>query len=144
MATLRLFLAIETPPEIKLQIAVIRERLRASNADVKWEPTEKLHTTLKFLGDVRSDLLPEIVSYLGGTCAQYPTLKLKYAGIGCFPGTRHPKVVWAGVQDLLGNINVLQKDINGGMSQFSSQPDGNKFHPHVTLGRVKSTRNLNS
>jgi 2'-5' RNA ligase len=51
MPTLRLFIALETPPEIKPKIAAIRDQLRTSNADVKWEPGEKLHATMKFLGN---------------------------------------------------------------------------------------------
>lgn len=144
MSLLRLFIAIETPAEIKAQIAVLQEKLQNSNADVRWEPAEKLHTTLEFLGDVKTDLLPEIVSYLERACRQYSCLELKYTGTGYFPDRRHPKVVWAGVQGLLGNITNLQKTIHDGTSQLTSQPDGNKFHPHVTLGRVRTIRNLNS
>lgn len=144
MSTLRLFFAIETPPEIKLQITAIRERLPTSNADVKWEPTEKLHTTLKFLGDVQTDLLPEIVSYLEGLCRQCPPFNVKYTGIGCFPDRQTPKVVWVGLEDTKNNLGDLQSSIENGMANLGLQREEHQFHPHVTLGRVKSNKNINS
>lgn len=142
VSTLRLFIAIETPPDIKLHIAAIRDRLKASNADVKWEPDEKLHATLKFLGNTKEDLLPDFVSYLEGAATS--TLFVKYAGMGCFPNERAPKVIWVGMNDINGNLASLQKEIDTGFARFGFEQDDRSFHPHVTLGRVKGNKRLDS
>jgi 2'-5' RNA ligase len=144
MPSLRLFIAIETPREIKHQLGEIRDRLRDSGADVKWEPNEKLHATLKFLGATDEGLLPEIVSYIEGVCRTHPPLTLKYAGLGCFPNHRAPRIVWIGMEDLKGNIPPLQQDIENVLAPFGFEREERAFHPHVTLGRVKSNRKIGS
>lgn len=142
MHFLRLFIALETPPVIIPQIAAIRDRLKASNADVKWEPDEKLHATLKFLGKTDEGLLPEIVSYIRGVCETKPSLLMKYKGVGCFPNQHSPKVVWIGMEDVSGKLGALQGEIESALAQLEFRPEERKFHAHVTLGRVKSDRGV--
>jgi 2'-5' RNA ligase len=144
MPSLRLFIAIETPPEIKPKIAAIRDQLRTSNADVKWEPDEKLHATMKFLGNTNEDLLPDFVSYIEGVGRDTAALLVKYAGLGCFPNRRMPRIIWVGIEDIKGNLAPLQHEIESGFTRFGFEEDERAFHPHVTLGRVKSTKRLDS
>jgi 2'-5' RNA ligase len=142
MSSLRLFLAIETPPSVIPQIAAIRDRLRTFNADVKWEPDQKLHATIKFLGNVDEELLPEIVLCSRGVGLTNSPLILKYKGLGCFPNQRAPKVIWVGIEDLNGNLISLQQKIESEFVLLGFEREERKFHAHVTLGRVKSTKNV--
>lgn len=113
-------------------------------ADVKWEPDEKLHATLKFLGNTEEKLLPEIVSYIEGVGRESTCLSLKYAGVGCFPNRRAPRVIWTGMGDLKGNLNSLQQEIESALFSLGFEREGRKFHAHVTLGRVKSDQKIQS
>ena len=144
MSVLRLFIAIETPHQIKLQLGEIRDRLKGSGADVKWEQNEKLHATLKFLGATDEGLLPQIVSYIEGVGRAHTPLLLKYAGVGCFPNHRAPRVVWVGMEDLKGNILSLQQQIESILTHLGFKHEERTFHPHVTIGRVKSNRKIES
>jgi 2'-5' RNA ligase len=144
MPTLRLFIAIETPTIIIPKIAAIRDQLRTSGADVKWEPDEKLHATLKFLGNANGDLLPDFVYYLRGVAQEAPRLTVRYKGIGCFPNKSAPRVVWIGMDDLDNNLIPLQKKVDSGFARFGFEKEDRTFHPHVTLGRVKGHRQLDS
>src|SRR5437867_8489484 len=144
MPPLRLFIAIETPPEIKPQIGAIRDRLKESNAEVKWESDEKLHGTLKFLGSAEEELLPEIVSYIEGVGRENTHLFLKYGGVGCFPNRRAPRVIWVGMEDLKGNLNSLQQKIESILVPIGFEREKRSFHAHVTLGRVKGDKRIKS
>lgn len=144
MSSLRLFIAIETPPEITPQITAIRDRLRTSNANVRWEPDEKLHATLKFLGDADERLLPDFVYYIRRVCQTNTHLLLKYKGIGCFPNMQAPRVIWVGMEDLKGNLSSLRHEIESAFVPLGFEPEERKFHSHVTLGRVKGDRDVNS
>lgn len=144
MPQLRLFIAIETPPEIRPQIGAIRDRLKSSSADVKWEPDDKLHATLKFLGNTDEKLLPEIVYYIEGVGRESACLSLKYAGVGCFPNRRAPRVIWVGTEDLKGSLNPLQQEIEAALLPLGFEREDRKFHAHVTLGRVKSEKRIQS
>ena len=144
MPPLRLFIAIETPPYILPQISAICYRLRTSDADVKWEPDEKLHATLKFLGNVDEKLLPEIVLSMKGVGLTNPPLLLKYKGVGCFPNQRAPKVIWMGIEDLNGSLNSLQEKTESEFVPLGFEREERRFHAHVTLGRVKGGRKIQS
>jgi 2'-5' RNA ligase len=144
MPPLRLFIAVETPPPIVPQISAIRDRLKEANADVNWESDEKLHATLKFLGNTDEKLLPEIVYYLEGVSQNSPTLDVRYHGVGCFPNKRAPRVVWVGMEDLRGSLTPLHDEIETGLTRFGFEKEDRIFHAHVTLGRVKSDRRIQS
>lgn len=142
MPPLRLFIAIETPSEIRPQLSAIRDRLKETKVDVKWESDEKLHATLKFLGSTDEKLLPEIVLYTEDVCRAFPPLQVRYAGTGCFPNNRSPRIIWAGMEDLKGNLDTLQTAIEEAMVRLGFKKEERKFHPHVTLGRVKGQTNM--
>ncbi len=142
MPELRLFLAIETPGDVRGEMFTLQDSLKAAGADVRWELEEKFHATLKFLGETKEELLPEIVSSIRGVCELQSSLDVKYSGIGCFPNHREPRVVWIGIEDLKGNLAGLQKALEDVLVPLGFQAEQRKFHAHVTLGRVKSQRNV--
>ena len=144
MSSLRLFTAIETPPLIKPKIGEIRDRLRESGADVKWESDEKLHATIKFLGDTYERLLPEIVSSLEGVVQTFSQTDVRYGGVGCFPNRLAPRVIWVGMEDLKGSLNLLHDGIETALTGLGFEKEERAFHAHVTLGRVKSERGVQS
>ena len=55
---------METPPEVQEQAGRVIQRLRASSAHVKWVDAGQLHWTIKFLGNVELDEVPEICDAL--------------------------------------------------------------------------------
>ncbi|MBK7258045.1 MAG: hypothetical protein IPI01_09635 [Ignavibacteriae bacterium] len=60
----RLFIAIDTPPPVLTPMIAARNELRTVHADVRWEPDDKLHCTLKFLGDTPSEKVAPITAAL--------------------------------------------------------------------------------
>ena len=144
MPSFRLFVSIDTPPHIKPQIAAIRDQLKESGADVKWEPDEKLHATLKFLCQTDERLLPEIVSIGRGVCKTFTPLHVKYTRVGCFPNRRAPRIIWVGLDDLSGNMGLLQQQVETGMVPLGFKREEREFHSHITLGRVKSEKRIES
>jgi len=138
----RLFIAINTPREVMPLLAGVRDRLESTHADVKWESDEKLHCTLKFLGDTREEILPDITSTLGQVASSTPPFPVRYAGLGCFPNKREPRIVWAGMEDPDGTLRRLAQTVETRMAALGFKPEQRLFHPHVTLGRVKGSRHM--
>jgi RNA 2',3'-cyclic 3'-phosphodiesterase len=139
---LRLFVAIPTPPPVLPLLVDVRDTLSNSRAEVKWEPTGKLHCTVKFLGDTKEDLVQSIVSALNQIGLATTPFNIHYAGLGCFPGRRDPRIIWAGIEDSSNQLKHLFEAIDDSMSQFGFERERRDFHPHVTLGRVKGTHNI--
>jgi len=142
MPALRLFIALDTPPKIRPGVAETRDRLKQSYADVKWEPNEKLHCTVKFLGNTDERRVPEIISSIETICLAIKPFTVIYRGLGCFPSLRDPRVVWLGIDNPTGELRDLAKRIELAMAPLGFEPELRAFHPHVTLGRVKGRKNL--
>ena len=49
---IRLFVALNIPQNIKEEIIRLRNRIITNPLDYKWEGPDKLHLTLKFIGEV--------------------------------------------------------------------------------------------
>ena len=58
MASVRTFIAFNTPEAIRESITAFQSELRNSGADVRWESSDKFHVTIKFLGNVDESQLP--------------------------------------------------------------------------------------
>ena len=138
----RLFIALQTPPEIRAMMAATVKVLNASGADVRWEQENKLHCTLKFLGDTDESRIVSVLAAAGLAAADVPPLVLTYAGIGCFPNHHAPRVIWIGIENHGGHLMALQQSLEDALAADGFDREERAFHPHVTLGRVKSQRNV--
>lgn len=138
---LRCFTAIEIPETVKISIAYISDSLKKSGADVKWIADENIHITLQFLGETEESLIPEIKEALYKILAPYSLFYIKIGDVGCFPSARRPRIIWVGIEDSQSLIN-LYKNIASEMVKFGYQKEERGFTPHLTIGRVKSNRNM--
>ncbi len=142
MPNLRLFIAVETPQEVRDQVLRIQNDLREANADVRWESREKLHATLKFLGATPEDRAGSILESMETVARNHARCEIQYAGLGCFPTLRAPRVVWIGIEDRTGALRSLYQSLEESLEQLGFERETRAFHPHLTLGRVKGPRNL--
>jgi len=141
MAHQRLFVAFDSPPEVKAKACDIQDQLREAHADVSWERQEKLHCTIKFLGDTPSELVPSITDALTDIGQSNPPFSIRYRGTGCFPNRRDPRILWLGIENQDGRLSTLFQMIDSRMESLGFKPENRQFHPHLTLGRVRSGRN---
>jgi RNA 2',3'-cyclic 3'-phosphodiesterase len=141
MAHQRLFIAFDTPPEVKSRAIEIQNQLRRAQADVSWERQEKLHCTIKFLGDTPSELTPAIADTLLHIGRMSAPFSVRYIGTGCFPNNRDPHVLWLGIENPDGRLKLLFETIESAVNGYGFKPENRPFHPHLTLGRVRSGRN---
>jgi 2'-5' RNA ligase len=142
MPAIRSFIAIDTAPEVKAAIVEVEEKLRATNAEVRWESIEKFHITLKFLGNVEEEKLHSLGNRLEEVLTPFSAFNLTYQGVGCFPNQHHPRVVWIGAENEDGTLKRIQESIEGVAESFGFQREAREFHPHITIGRVKGSKNL--
>jgi 2'-5' RNA ligase len=116
--------------------------LRRTRADVRWEEASKLHCTLKFLGPTPSALLPALEDAISASTRGSNIPSILYGGIGGFPSLRDPKVLWIGVKETTGTLAALQASVEDRCAALGLPREERPFHPHVTLGRVKSRKNI--
>ncbi len=129
---IRLFIAIDIPEDIRILMC----GMGASIPGARPVPTEQLHLTLKFIGDVENSILPDIREALA-TIGKAP-FPMCLKGVGHFPPRGNPKVLWAGVTPL-SEITLLRNRIEKALANIGIPRESRKFSPHITLARLKSS-----
>lgn len=143
MNKVRSFIAIEIPEDIKKDISGIQDKLRNTGADVGWTRSEGIHLTLKFLGDVEEEKLEKVTRAMEEAAKGFSPFGIEISGIGVFPNPKYPRVLWIGVKDN-DTLMTLQNNIERETEKIGFKPEGRRFSPHLTLGRVRSQKNRES
>jgi 2'-5' RNA ligase len=127
---MRLFVALDLPADV-------RQRLGALCGGVpgaKWVDPERMHLTLRFIGEADGTLFADIAHALGDVAS--PPLELRLDGVGRFGVRKRVNQIWAGVAPNEA-LATLQRRIEGALTGVGLEPEGRRFHPHITLARLK-------
>jgi 2'-5' RNA ligase len=138
---MRLFIAIDLPPQIKRELADIQAKLKKANAVVRWVSPDGIHLTLKFLSEVADDKVAGVVDALAESVPRISPFTLEVAGLGVFPSLSRPRVIWTGVKGAEG-LMALAEEVEKAMMKLGFPREKRGFSPHLTLGRVKSPRGI--
>jgi len=138
MSLLRAFIAVEIPPEVHQAIEVKTAPIRAAlnKSLVRWVPTSNIHLTLKFLGDVSPANVEMLAQMLNVEVGQHQPFEMAFEGLGAFPNSKRPRVIWIGIQAPAG-LEALQHGIEAATATLGYPPEKRPFSPHLTIGRVK-------
>jgi len=136
----RSFLAIELPKPILRKIEEVQGDLKSTHADVRWVNPEKIHLTLKFFGSIEESRIDPIFKSIGEPIRDTSPFSLKVRGVGAFPHLKNPRVIWMGLVDGREVLTSFQKQIETQLGKIGFQPEDRPFHPHLTLGRMRSSR----
>jgi 2'-5' RNA ligase len=139
---MRAFVAVKVADAVRGRLAEVREELRRADADVKWVDEASLHLTLKFLGWVEDEAVAKLTDLLAAEAPRWPALRLDYAGVGAFPERGAPRVVWAGCSGDVETLGALAAAVERAAEAVGVPREGRPFKPHLTIGRVKSPRNV--
>jgi len=128
----RLFIAIDIPEEIKKNLLQISFGIPGA----KWMEDDQIHLTLRFIGEVLGNTYLDITEALKHIKVKPFSIQLK--GIGHFPPRKHPKVLWVGVEKS-DELFQLKKKIDHILNTLHLDAEDRKFHPHITLARLKNS-----
>ncbi|MBU0762276.1 MAG: RNA 2',3'-cyclic phosphodiesterase [Candidatus Altiarchaeota archaeon] len=133
----RCFIGIKPDPYVLEKINPVLDRL-SNQKGVKPVALPNIHLTLKFLGEINEKACIKLFGALRQISSPKPSIKV--VGLGCFPHISKPKIIWAGIDDGSEEITALQKSIDEICSCIGFERDI-RFHPHMTLARVKEESN---
>lgn len=134
---MRIFIAIDLDSELKKTLQDLVLKLKKTGADIRWISFQGMHLTLKFLGEVGQDSIPAVENVLRTAASGHSRFPLALRGTGTFPGGKSPRVLWIGVKEEPALMD-LQKEVELGLEKEGYPLEERPFHPHLTLGRVKS------
>ncbi len=129
---IRLFIGIGIDPSIRRLLSSLGSTIPGARTT----PEDQIHLTLRFIGEVDENSFADIKEGLVGLEVKPLTLQVK--GTGHFPPRGKPRVVWAGV-DPAGDVIILRNKVNYLLSLCGVEREQRKFHPHITLARLKDS-----
>jgi 2'-5' RNA ligase len=131
----RLFVAINFPPDLRRDLWRATESLRAARLPVRWVGADALHLTLKFLGEVQPAQRPDIERALAAAVQGARPFELGLGGFGAFPAVERPRVIWVACEGT-PPLELLQHRVEIETERLGFPVEARAFRPHVTLGRV--------
>ena len=135
----RIFIAIDLSAEARSVCASHIDVLRRTfpSARIGWERPEKLHITVKFLGQTSSETLTELESRLDEALQTFKPSTVRLNGPGVFPIEKRPGVLWVGVDDVEGFVAGSHNRVDHICSTLGYEREGRRYKPHITIGRVR-------
>lgn len=126
---IRLFVALDLPPELKHRLALLAGGIPGA----KWVPAENYHLTLRFIGEVENWRAQEVDDALAQIRARPFELALK--GAGTFEKAGRVQALWVGAERNDG-LAFLQAKVETALQRIGLAAEKKRFAPHVTLART--------
>ncbi len=130
---MRLFIAIEIPKDLKKELIELQTTLK----DVflgSWVG-DKLHLTLKFLGEVEDKKANAIKDALNKI--RFSEFEMSLKGLGAFPSEEHIRVLWVGADKGDEEAKEIQKSVETELEKLGFEKEHRDYTNHLTLCRVK-------
>jgi 2'-5' RNA ligase len=138
----RLFVALDLPDEVRRSLAGVIEQLQPKLRTARWVRPESMHLTLKFIGHAIADgdaqKLSNLCAALSRVRSDRP-VEVHFRGIGFFPNSRRPRVIWCGVESST-NLAQIAADIETAIEPLGIPREERAFVPHLTLARIESSK----
>jgi len=139
VAQIRSFIAIELPDELKKELAELVDGLKSSGqSGVKWVNPYSIHLTLKFLGNIDTSRIDEIVAVIERSVQDISPFQIGVGKTGVFPNLRRVQVVWVGLKGDVDKLAQIQQSIESGLAPLGFPAESRKFTPHLTLARLRN------
>ncbi len=136
----RVFFAVELPHRVRESAGQHISHLRANAPQVRasWERAEKMHVTIKFVGEVEVRRIEELGRAAEEAAAGVSPFELKIEGTGAFPPRGEPRVLWLGVRDASGELARLQARLEEACARQGFRREERDYRPHLTLARLRA------
>lgn len=137
---MRTFIAIGIPASETISALYSDLSANIEGAGIKFTDLSQNHVTLAFLGEISNEKIQLLHSGLSDVSIGKPRIILNLKGLGVFNKNKQPTTLWMGIEPndelriLWNNLNTFLESAGITMEPYK------KFSPHVTVGRVKTTR----
>ena len=146
---MRLFVGVEIAPAVAAAAAALVDELRRRaerldpRARITWIPRERMHLTVRFIGTVDDALAAEVQAALLPPIPE-PCFDLSLGGVGAFPQSGRPQVLWAGIGAGLERLQSIERDVTRRLAGVGVPAEARGYNPHLTLARVRERARVRS
>ena len=132
---IRLFISLKIPEEVLDRVLEEIHNAAENPFKFKWETKDKIHLTLKFIGEVEEKLVEPVSNELEFV-ENYPSFKCSISRFGFFFRNHEPKILWSDLQSE-ESFNPIVDQLNQRMEKYGIESEKRKFKAHLTLLRIR-------
>ncbi len=135
----RIFVAIDISEEARAKVVEYIENLRREfpRVPVGWERAEKLHLTMKFLGEIDESRLNSLIEAVENTAKHTTNFELQISDTGVFPSFKKARILWLGINDEKRSLQNLNKILRIECEKRNFAGEKRNFQPHLTIARLR-------
>jgi len=135
----RLFIGIpiESTKSVQ-QVELWKEEACLNRNVLNWTISGNWHITLFFLGSTEESAIPLLQQLIEESFRDVQPYQTELRGVGVFPNSHNPKVLWLGLEDIQPIISAYSQ-MGESLQQNGFSFDQKPLKPHLTIARVKKT-----
>lgn len=135
---------IDLPVNVSEEVLEARQEMKKSLAGerISWVDPDRYHITLRFLGDTRISVVGDIKQALEKNIEIPKKTHVMLTRPGSFGSRKNPRVIWIGFEHST-MFESLKNDVDRAMASCGIAYADQPFRSHLTLGRVRSIKDLN-
>lgn len=136
---IRVFWGIEITDKTQADIltCILTLQSQLSTYNIYWTPAEKLHITVRFLGNIPKLSTTALVECAKAGLHHPQTFSLSFKKLMLFPPRHHPHVI-ALIPEPSDPLHELAGQIDKLMAGKGCPPENRPYLPHITLGKIHS------
>jgi 2'-5' RNA ligase len=145
----RLFVAAELEAGATAALAAVSSALRrrtqalAPHAKLTWVGADRLHLTVRFVGELDDATATRVQQALAPPIAVAP-FELTLEGLGVFPPKGPARVVWVGINAGRDGMVAVEREVSARLERCGLPRESRAYSPHLTLARVRDAGGLRS
>jgi RNA 2',3'-cyclic 3'-phosphodiesterase len=142
---MRVFIGVDLPDDVRATAGEISARVQArmrggaSGASIRWIDPANLHVTLWFIGEVDDTRLAQI-RQAASEPLRTRAFRLRFAGLGAFPPSGVPRVLWIGIESGVEQLQSLHAELQPRLAALGIEGEPRPYSPHLTIARIKEIR----
>jgi 2'-5' RNA ligase len=133
----RTFIALERNEALQRYLDGVIRRLAAELPRLSWVKAPGIHLTLAFLGELSEAELQQASSAAELAAQKAAPFEYRLSRPGIFGSPRQPRVLWVGIEEPSGRLQLLLQTLRRELQQRGFAVDTRPFSPHLTLARCK-------
>ena len=143
VTTTRSFVALGLPDHVREAVAALPRRF-GSESGLAWARAAQAHLTLAFLGERDDEALARVRRRARELAASAAPFAADLRGAGAFPQPQRARVLWLGWGEGSAAVEALQVRLADGLREDGFALEARRFHPHVTLARARTPRDVSA
>lgn len=135
--TKRVFFAIRLSEALAATVAQNTSPLKETLKG-RWTKAVDLHVTLKFLGNINTTILNDLIQGAADVAALQQSFSLTLGTLDFFARRGAPHILWLGVKKGTSELEQLAAAIDMRTNTLGFPRENRPYRAHITLGRVRA------